>query len=260
MKGGENNSLLHLTPLADHTGNSAQRASGTSSSSTPPTQTSPEGREAQRSTVPPPGASEHLWGPATGRRASKSGRQCRRELWEVSVSQQKIMLTSLLLCLQGSDSHSLLIPKVFGTGNCWYSPRWLSFQREKATPWGEDRQHFTEDPPDETETERLGEKTREVVVLETHSAEHRRRGSSGHGPVGVLDVLPVKPTGPTKLTPILHQYLKLGTSLIRISLYVHIYFLRSKCGSARSSVCVYFLYKILTKIVTSQDLGASTMI
>lgn len=131
------------------------------------------------------------------------------------------MLTSLLPCLQGSDSHSLLIPKVFGTWNCWYSPCWLSFQREKATPWREDRQHFTEDPPDETETERLGEKTREVVVLETHSAEHRRRGSSGHGPVGVLDVLPVKPTGPTKLTPILHQYLKLGTSFIRISLYVH---------------------------------------
>lgn len=117
--------------------------------------------------------------------------------------------------------HRFIIPKLFGNWDCRYSQCRLSFQREKATPWGEDRQHLTEDPPDETETERLGEKPREVAVLETHSAEHRCRGSSGRGPLGVLDVLPVKPTGSTKLTPILHQYLKLGTSLIRISWYVH---------------------------------------
>lgn len=98
-----------------------------------------------------------------------------------------------------------------------------------------------------------------MVVLEAHSAERRRRGSRGCGPVGVLDVLSVKPIRSTKLTPILHQYLELGTSLIRFCCLKFVV-LRSKCGRTRSSVCVYFLCKILTTIVTSQDLGASMMI
>lgn len=75
---------------------------------------------------------------------------------------------------------------------------WHLFQRKKATPWGEDRQHLAEGPADETETERLGEETREVDLLETHSAERRRRGSFGCGPTGVLDVLPVKHCGSLK--------------------------------------------------------------
>lgn len=104
---------------------------------------------------------------------------------------------------------------------CRYLQRSLCLQREEATPRGADRQHLAEDQPDETETEQFGEKTREVVVLEAHSAERRRRGSSGRGPAGVLDVLPVKPAGSIKLTPILHQYLELGTSLIRFSWFVH---------------------------------------
>lgn len=82
--------------LAGHTEGGAWR--GTTSSSTTSTQTSPEGREAQWSSAPPPGVTEHLRSPAAGRRASKSGRKPRRELWEVSDSQQKISRTSVCKC------------------------------------------------------------------------------------------------------------------------------------------------------------------
>lgn len=89
-------SLLNVAVLAEHTEGGAWR--GTTSSSTTSTQTSPEGQEAQWSTAPPPGVTEPLRSPAAGRRAGKSGRKRRRELWEVSDSQQKISTTSVCKC------------------------------------------------------------------------------------------------------------------------------------------------------------------
>lgn len=71
----------------------------------------------------------------------------------------------------------------------------LSLQRQKETPRGEDRQHLTEAPADETETERVREEPREVAALEARSAVRRRGGSRGHWPAGVLDVFPVKRLG-----------------------------------------------------------------
>lgn len=93
---GKKHSFLDVAPLAEHTEGGARR--GTTSSSNTSTQTSPEGREAQWSTAPPPGVTEHLRSPAAGRRASKSGRKRRRELWEVSDSQQKISRTRVGRC------------------------------------------------------------------------------------------------------------------------------------------------------------------
>lgn len=71
----------------------------------------------------------------------------------------------------------------------------LALQCEKATPRGEDCQHLPEGPADETETERFGEETRELALLEAHPAQHRRRGGRGRRPVCVLDVLPMKHCG-----------------------------------------------------------------
>lgn len=68
----------------------------------------------------------------------------------------------------------------------------ILFQCEEATPRGEDRQHFPEGPADETETERVGEETGQMAILETHPAQRGRRGRGGCGPAGGLDVRPVK--------------------------------------------------------------------
>lgn len=67
----------------------------------------------------------------------------------------------------------------------------LALQCEKATPRGEDCQHLPEGPADETETERFGEETRKLALLEAHSAQHWRRGGCGCRPACVLDILPM---------------------------------------------------------------------
>lgn len=75
-------SLLDVALSAEHTEGGSWR--GTTSSSTTSSQTSPEGREAQRSTAPPPGVTEHRRSPVAGRRASESGWKHCREFWKVS--------------------------------------------------------------------------------------------------------------------------------------------------------------------------------
>lgn len=111
------------------------------------------------------------------------------------------LFLNLFICFLHNNSLILwhIRHSVWDRGDLLFAdcPQFL-FQCKKATPWGEDHQHLAEGPADETETERLREKTREVALLETHSAEHRRRGSSGSRPVGVLDVLPVKNSGSLK--------------------------------------------------------------
>lgn len=65
-------------------------------------------------------------------------------------------------------------------------------QSSKEASQGEDRQHHSEGPADETETDRFREAKRKVAVLEANLTQRRRRGGLGYRAAGVLDVLPVK--------------------------------------------------------------------
>lgn len=123
--------------------------------------------------------------------------------------------------------------------HCSWLTLTLALQCEKATPRGEDCQHLPKGPADETETEWLGEETRELALLEAHSAQHRRRGGCGCRPACVLDIHPMIHCGSLIKTPTGRYFSKWSYMVMCVS--EGIYFVRSKCGRLRSndSVCTF---------------------